>query len=58
MGRADQEVVELAESIGAGLIVLGSRGLGGVRRALMGSVSDARCEAHCPLVVRDHQGHA
>lgn len=60
MGRADREVVKLAEAIGAGLIVLGSRGLGGVRRALMGSVSDATVRhAHCPvLVVRNHQGHA
>lgn len=58
MGRADQEVVELAETIGAGLIVLGSRGLGGIRRALMGSVSDATVRhAHCPvLIVRDHEG--
>ena len=60
MGRADREVIELAEAIGAGLIVLGSRGLGGIRRALMGSVSDATVRhAHCPvLVVRDHHDPA
>jgi nucleotide-binding universal stress UspA family protein len=31
----------LGEELDAGLIVMGSRGLGGVRRALMGSVSDS-----------------
>jgi len=33
-------IVELAEDMRAGLIVMGSRGRGGMRRALMGSVSD------------------
>ena len=51
-GRPDQEIVTLAEEIGADLIVLGSRGLGGVRRALMGSVSDSVVRhAHCPVLV-------
>jgi nucleotide-binding universal stress UspA family protein len=47
--------VGLAEEIGAGLIVMGSRGLGGIRRALMGSVSESVVQhAHCPvLVVRE-----
>jgi nucleotide-binding universal stress UspA family protein len=54
-GRVAPEVVALAEQIGAGLIVLGSRGRGGIRRALMGSVSDSVVRhAHCPvLVVRE-----
>jgi nucleotide-binding universal stress UspA family protein len=54
-GGVPQEIVGLAEEIGAGLIVMGSRGLGGIRRALMGSVSDSVVRhAHCPvLVVRD-----
>jgi nucleotide-binding universal stress UspA family protein len=52
IGRADEEIVRLAEELGAGLIVLGSRGLGGVRRALMGSVSDSVVHhAHCPVLV-------
>ena len=51
-GRVDQEIVELGEEIGAGLIVMGSRGLGGLRRALMGSVSDSVVRhAHCPVMV-------
>jgi nucleotide-binding universal stress UspA family protein len=45
-----QQIVRVAEDIGAGLIVMGSRGLGGVRRALMGSVSDSVVRhAHCPV---------
>src|SRR5215213_4576808 len=48
----DREVVHLSEEIGAGLIVMGSRGLGGVRRALMGSVSDSVVRhAHCPVMI-------
>ena len=50
--RRDQAIVHLAEDLGAGLIVMGSRGLGGVRRALMGSVSDSVVHhAHCPVMV-------
>jgi nucleotide-binding universal stress UspA family protein len=54
-GRADEKIVELAEEIGAGLIVMGSRGHGRLRRALIGSVSDAVVRhAHCPVtIVRD-----
>ena len=50
--RRDQAIVHLAEELGAGLLVLGSRGLGRVRRGLMGSVSDSVVRhAHCPVVV-------
>jgi nucleotide-binding universal stress UspA family protein len=52
LGRADEEVIVLAEELGADLIVMGSRGLGGVKRALMGSVSDSVVRhAHCPVLV-------
>jgi nucleotide-binding universal stress UspA family protein len=56
-GRPDREIVHLADEIGAGLIVMGSRGHGGVRRALMGSVSDSVVRhAHCPvLIVREEK---
>ena len=57
MGSPDAEIVKLADDIGAGLIVIGSRGLGGIRRALIGSVSDSVVRhAHCPvLVVREEK---
>jgi nucleotide-binding universal stress UspA family protein len=60
MGAVDLEIVALAEELGADLIVMGSRGLSGVRRALMGSVSDSVVRhAHCPvLVVRPNKGQA
>ncbi len=55
VGAAHAEIVDLAEDIGAGLIVMGSRGLGGIRRALMGSVSDSVVRhAHCPVMVVRH----
>jgi nucleotide-binding universal stress UspA family protein len=52
IGQVDLEIVALAEELQADLIVMGSRGLGGVRRALMGSVSDSVVRhAHCPVLV-------
>jgi nucleotide-binding universal stress UspA family protein len=60
MGKVALEIVALAEELGADLIVMCSRGLGGVRRALMGSVSDSVVRhAHCPvLVVRPEKEQA
>jgi nucleotide-binding universal stress UspA family protein len=59
VGRADAEIVDLAEEIKAGLVVLGSRGLGGVKRALMGSVSYSVVRhAHCPVLVVRRQDSA
>ncbi len=52
MGRADEEIVELAQSIDAGMIVMGSRGQGRLRRALLGSVSESVVRhAHCPVII-------
>jgi len=48
----DQAIIHLAEELGVGLIVMGSRGLGGVRRALMGSISDSVVRhAHCAVMI-------
>jgi nucleotide-binding universal stress UspA family protein len=48
----DRAIVDLAEELEIGLIVMGSRGLGGARRALMGSVSNSLVRhAHCPVMV-------
>jgi len=52
VGKPDEEIVALGEEEGAGLIVIGNRGRGGIRRALMGSVSDSVVRhAHCPVLV-------
>jgi nucleotide-binding universal stress UspA family protein len=52
IGNAATEIVDLAEKLSAGLIVVGSRGLSGIRRALIGSVSDSVVRhAHCPVLV-------
>ena len=52
LGGVAEEVVGLAEEIGAGVIVMGSRGRGGLRRALMGSVSGSVVRhAPCPVLV-------
>ena len=51
-GRPAAEIVVLAEEIGAGLIVMGARGVGGIRRALTGSVSESVVRhAHCTVMV-------
>jgi nucleotide-binding universal stress UspA family protein len=51
-GRPDKEIVRLSEDLEAGTIVIGSRGLGALSRALMGGVSDSVVKhAHCPVFV-------
>jgi nucleotide-binding universal stress UspA family protein len=51
-GEPDKEIVRLSEGLGAGTIVIGSRGLGAVRKTLMGGVSDSVVRhAHCPVFV-------
>jgi nucleotide-binding universal stress UspA family protein len=51
-GRADEEIIFLAEGVGADLVVVGSRGLGGIRRARLGSVADSVVRhTHCPVLV-------
>jgi nucleotide-binding universal stress UspA family protein len=51
-GRAADEILDLAEQIGAGLVVIGSRGLGPVGRIALGSVSEAVIHhSHWPVLV-------
>jgi nucleotide-binding universal stress UspA family protein len=55
LGRPDAEIVHLAEELDAGIAVVGSRGVGGVRRALLGSVSDSVVRhAHCLVLAAAH----
>lgn len=52
VGVPEKEIVDLADEVDAGLVILGSRGLGGIRRALMGGVSDTVVRhARCPVLV-------
>ncbi len=52
LGRPAEEIVALSEEMGAGVIIVGSRGMSALRRALMGSVSDSVVRhAHCPVFV-------
>ena len=56
-GIPDTAIIVLAEELGVGLIVMGSRGLGGVRRALLGSISDSVVRhAPCPVMVVRQEG--
>jgi nucleotide-binding universal stress UspA family protein len=52
MGNVPEEIVELSKDLEADLIVMGTRGHGGLRRAIEGSISDVVVRrAHCPVMV-------
>jgi nucleotide-binding universal stress UspA family protein len=52
MGAVAEEIVGLADELEVGLVVVGSRGLGRIRRTLAGSVSESVfCHAHRPVMV-------
>jgi nucleotide-binding universal stress UspA family protein len=53
LGDPDDEIIRFCEEQGGfGLIAIGSRGLGPVKRKLMGSVSESVVRhAHCPVLV-------
>lgn len=51
-GRAPHVIAEEASRIGAGLVVVGSRGLGAIRSTVLGSVSQEVVDlARCPVLV-------
>jgi nucleotide-binding universal stress UspA family protein len=51
MGRVAEEIVNLAGELEVGLVVVGSRRLRGIRRALAGSVSESVFRnARCPVM--------
>lgn len=52
MGRADGEVIRLSEELPAGLVIVGSRGIGSIKRILLGSDSESIVRhAPCPVMV-------
>jgi nucleotide-binding universal stress UspA family protein len=54
-GNEAEHITGLAEELGADLIVIGSRGLSGMKRLVMGSVSESVVRhAHCPVLVMRH----
>jgi nucleotide-binding universal stress UspA family protein len=51
-GDPAKEILRAAEALDVGMIVIGSRGVGAITRALLGSVSDSVVRhAHCPVLV-------
>ena len=52
LGRPAEEIINLAEELGAGVVVIGSRGVGALRRSVLGSVSENVVRyAPCPVFV-------
>jgi nucleotide-binding universal stress UspA family protein len=58
MGAVAEEIVGLAGELEADLIIVGSRGLRGIRRAIAGSVSESVFRhARCPVMVVRPKGN-
>lgn len=52
IGKPAEEILQLASEVGADLIYIGSHGMTGVERMLLGSVSERVVrEAHCPVLI-------
>jgi nucleotide-binding universal stress UspA family protein len=59
LGRPAEQIVNLSEELGIGVVVIGSRGLSALRRAVLGSVSESVVRhAHCPVFVMRADGGA
>lgn len=58
IGKAAEQVLELAREVGSDLIIVGSHSLTGVERLLLGSVSERIVrEAHCTVEVARPNGY-
>jgi nucleotide-binding universal stress UspA family protein len=56
--KPGEAIVDAAKAEGATLIVLGTRGLGPIKRAALGSVSDyVLHRAHCPVIICSISSH-
>ena len=50
--KPGEAIVRMAHDKEATMIIMGTRGLGAIRRTLMGSISDYVVQhAHCPVIV-------
>ena len=55
-GDAGYRLCHIAHDKGVNMIVMGTRGLGTVRRTILGSVSDyVLHHAHCPVIICRHK---
>lgn len=55
--KPGEVIIDVAKEEKASMIVMGTRGLGTLRRTIMGSVSDYVVHhSHCPVVIYRHQG--
>ena len=50
-GSPELGIVAVAEELGAGFVVMGKTGYGGLRRALMGSISDCVVKHAAPVTI-------
>jgi nucleotide-binding universal stress UspA family protein len=58
IGRPHDEILGLAEEVGADLIIVGSHDRGPIGRFLLGSVSEAVLRgAHCPVLIARPKGY-
>ncbi|XP_011424268.3 universal stress protein YxiE isoform X2 [Magallana gigas] len=57
-GDPGEAIVHVAEKESCDLIITGSRGMGMIRRTILGSVSDyVLHHAHCPVLICKHEGY-